>query len=246
MAGNIRGQAAIVTGAARGIGLGIAQRLAEEGCRVILWDVDFSQFDREKAGFEPVLTQVVDVSDRLAVEKAFSEAVEAAGSIEILVNNAGINGPVVAAWEYPPDAWDRVVAINLNGVFHCCRTAVPHMRQRGYGRIVNVASMAGKDGVQYISAYSAAKGGVIAFTKSLAKELAADGVLANCIAPAMAETDLLREMTPEHIAASKAKIPMGRFLQIPEIAAMVAWIAGPECSFTTGFVFDLSGGRATY
>jgi 2-dehydro-3-deoxy-L-rhamnonate dehydrogenase (NAD+) len=246
MAGNIRGHAAIVTGAARGIGLGIAQRLAEEGCRVILWDVDFSQFDREKAGFEPLLTQVVDVSDRLAVEKAFSEAVEAAGSIEILVNNAGINGPVVAAWEYPPDAWDRVVAINLNGVFHCCRAAVPHMRQRGYGRIVNVASMAGKDGVQYISAYSAAKGGVIAFTKSLAKELAADGVLANCIAPAMAETDLLREMTPEHIAASKAKIPMGRFLQIPEIAAMVAWIAGPECSFTTGFVFDLSGGRATY
>ncbi|GEO39841.1 3-oxoacyl-ACP reductase [Skermanella aerolata] len=235
-----------MTGAARGIGLGIAQRLAEEGCRVILWDVDFSQFDRRKAGFEPVLTQVVDVSDRLAVEKAFSEAVEAAGSIEILVNNAGINGPVVAAWEYPPDAWDRVIAINLNGVFHCCRAAVPHMRQRGYGRIVNVASMAGKDGVQYISAYSAAKGGVIAFTKSLAKELAADGVLANCIAPAMAETDLLREMTPEHIAASKAKIPMGRFLQIPEIAAMVAWIAGPECSFTTGFVFDLSGGRATY
>lgn len=246
MAGNIRGQAAIVTGAARGIGLGIAQRLAEEGCRVILWDVDFSQFDREKADFEPLLTQVVDVSDRLAVEKAFSDAVEAAGSIEILVNNAGINGPVVAAWEYPPDAWDRVIAINLNGVFHCCRAAVPHMRQRGYGRIVNVASMAGKDGVQYISAYSAAKGGVIAFTKSLAKELAADGVLANCIAPAMAETDLLREMTPEHIAASKAKIPMGRFLQIPEIAAMVAWIAGPECSFTTGFVFDLSGGRATY
>jgi 2-dehydro-3-deoxy-L-rhamnonate dehydrogenase (NAD+) len=246
MAGNIRGHAAIVTGAARGIGLGIAQRLAEEGCRVILWDVDFSQFDREKAGFEPLLTQVVDVSDRLAVEKAFSEAVEAAGSIEILVNNAGINGPVVAAWEYPPDAWDRVVAINLNGVFHCCRAAVPHMRQRGYGRIVNVASMAGKDGVQYISAYSAAKGGVIAFTKSLAKELAADGVLANCIAPAMAETDLLREMTPEHIAASKAKIPMGRFLQVEEVAAMVAWIAGPECSFTTGFTFDLTGGRATY
>jgi 2-dehydro-3-deoxy-L-rhamnonate dehydrogenase (NAD+) len=246
MAVSIKGQAVIVTGAARGIGLGIARRLADEGCRVILWDVDFSQFDRNSAGFAPLLTQVVDVSDRLAVEKAFSEAVEVAGSIEILVNNAGINGPVVAAWEYPPDAWDRVIAINLNGVFHCCRAAVPHMRQRGYGRIVNVASMAGKDGVQYISAYSAAKGGVIAFTKSLAKELAADGVLANCIAPAMAETDLLREMTPEHIAASKAKIPMGRFLQIPEIAAMVAWIAGPECSFTTGFVFDLSGGRATY
>jgi 2-dehydro-3-deoxy-L-rhamnonate dehydrogenase (NAD+) len=246
MARTIMGQTAIVTGAARGIGLGIAQRLAEEGCRIILWDVDLSRFDRGAAGFEPLLTQIVDVSDRAAVEKAFSEAVEVAGSVEILVNNAGVNGPVVAAWEYPADAWDRVIAINLTGVFNCCRTAVPHMRQRGYGRIVNVASMAGKDGVQYISAYSAAKGGVIAFTKSLAKELATDGVLANCIAPAMAETELFREMTPEHIAASKAKIPMGRFLQIPEIAAMVAWIAGPECSFTTGFVFDLSGGRATY
>jgi 3-oxoacyl-[acyl-carrier protein] reductase len=246
MASNMRGQAAIVTGAARGIGLGIARRLAEEGCRLILWDRDFSSFDQASAGFEPLLRQTVDVSDQAAVERAFAEAVEAAGSIEILVNNAGINGPVTPAWEYPTEVWDRVLAINLNGVFYGCRAAVPHMRQRGYGRIVNVASMAGKDGVQFISAYSAAKGGVIAFTKALAKELAADGVLVNCIAPAMAETELFREMTPEHIAASKAKIPMGRFLQIPEIAAMVAWIASPECSFTTGFAFDLSGGRATY
>jgi NAD(P)-dependent dehydrogenase (short-subunit alcohol dehydrogenase family) len=246
MARSIRGQTAIVTGGARGIGLGIAQRLAEEGSRVILWDLDFSKFDHAQAGFEPLLTQVVDISDCTAVEKAFAAALETAGTIEILVNNAGINGPVVAAWEYPRDAWARVVAINLNGVFFCCRAAVPHMRQRGYGRIVNISSMAGKEGVQFISAYSAAKAGVIAFTKSLAKELAADGVLANCVAPAMAETELFREMTQQHIEAGKAKIPMGRFLQIPEIAAMVAWIASPECSFTTGFVFDLSGGRATY
>jgi 2-dehydro-3-deoxy-L-rhamnonate dehydrogenase (NAD+) len=246
MAKTIKGQTAIVTGAARGIGLGIAQRLSEDGASVILWDVDISTFNRAAAGFEPLLTQAVDVSDRAAVEGAFAEAVEKAGSIEILVNNAGINGPVVPAWEYPPEAWDRVMAINLNGVFYGCQAAVPHMRRQGYGRIVNVASMAGKDGVQYISGYSAAKAGVIAFTKALAKELAADGVLANCIAPAMVETELLREMTEEHIKASKAKIPMGRFLQIPEIAAMVAWIASPECSFTTGFVFDLSGGRATY
>jgi NAD(P)-dependent dehydrogenase (short-subunit alcohol dehydrogenase family) len=246
MVSTIKGQTAIVTGGARGIGLSIARRLADEGCRVILWDLDFSRFDQESAGFEPLLTQTVDVSKDAAVRNAFATAVETAGSAEILVNNAGVNGPVVPAWEYPLDAWDRVLSINLNGVFYCCRAAVPHMRQRGYGRIVNIASMAGKEGVQYISAYSAAKAGVIAFTKSLAKELAADGVLANCIAPAMAETELLREMTQEHIEASKAKIPMGRFLQTHEIAAMVAWIASPECSFTTGFVFDLSGGRATY
>jgi NAD(P)-dependent dehydrogenase (short-subunit alcohol dehydrogenase family) len=243
---NIRGQTAIVTGGARGIGLGIAQRLAGEGCRVILWDRDFSSFNPADAGFHPLAQQVVDISDWTAVEKALARAIEGAGALEILINNAGINGPVAPVWEYPIDAWDRVLSINLNGVFFCCRAAVPHMRERRYGRIVNISSMAGKEGVQFISAYSAAKAGVIAFTKSLAKELAADGVMANCVAPAMAETELFREMTEEHIAASKAKIPMGRFLQIPEIAAIVAWIASPECSFTTGFVFDLSGGRATY
>jgi 3-oxoacyl-[acyl-carrier protein] reductase len=242
----MKGQAAIVTGAARGIGLGIARRLAHEGVRVILWDLDFSAFDAKAAGFVPLATQIVDVSDGPAVEKAFAQALATAGSIEILVNNAGINGPVVPAWEYPYADWQRVIAIDLNGTFHCCRAAVPHMRERGYGRIVNIASIAGKEGVQFISGYSAAKAGVIAFTKALAKELAADGVIANCIAPAMVETELMREMTAEHIKASKAKIPMGRLLQIPEVAAMVAWAASPECSFTTGFVFDLTGGRATY
>jgi 3-oxoacyl-[acyl-carrier protein] reductase len=243
---SIKGQTAIVTGAARGIGLGIARRLTHEGVRVILWDLDFAAFDSGAAGFKPLATQVVDVSDGAAVEKAFAQALATAGSIEILVNNAGINGPVVPAWEYPYEDWQRVIAIDLNGTFHCCRAAVPHMRERGYGRIVNIASIAGKEGVQFISGYSAAKAGVIAFTKALAKELAADGVVANCIAPAMVETELMREMTPEHIKASKAKIPMGRLLQIPEVGAMVAWAASPECSFTTGFVFDLTGGRATY
>jgi 2-dehydro-3-deoxy-L-rhamnonate dehydrogenase (NAD+) len=243
---SIKGQAAIVTGAARGIGLGIAQRLAREGARVILWDLDFSTFDSKAAGFTPLATQVVDISDGAAVEKAFAQSLATAGSIEILVNNAGINGPVLPAWEYPYEDWQRVIAIDLNGTFHCCRAAVPHMRERGYGRIVNIASIAGKEGVQFISGYSAAKAGVIAFTKALAKELAADGVVANCIAPAMVETELMREMTAEHIKASKAKIPMGRLLQIPEVGAMVAWAASPECSFTTGFVFDLTGGRATY
>lgn len=242
----INGQTAIVTGGARGIGLAIAERLAREGCRVILWDLDFAAFDAKLHGFVPFLRQKVDVADAASVEAAFREALAAAGTIEILVNNAGINGPVVPMWEYPVETWNKVLAVDLNSVFHCCRAAVPHMRERGYGRIVNIASMAGKDGVPFISGYSAAKGGVIAFTKAIARELAGDGVLVNCIAPAMAETELMKEMTTQHIETMKAKIPMGRFLQVEEVGAMVAWIAGPECSFTTGFVFDLSGGRATY
>jgi 3-oxoacyl-[acyl-carrier protein] reductase len=240
------GQVAIVTGAVRGIGRGIAKRLAQEGARIVVWDRETAGFDAGDAGFEPALLQTVDVADYAAVERAFEATLEGLGRVDILVNNAGINGPVHPSWEYPPDVWERVVAIDLNGVFHCCRAAVPTMRASGYGRIVNVASIAGKEGGPGIAAYSAAKGGVIAFTKSLAKELTPSNVLVNCIAPVITETDLFREMTPEHIAAMKAKIPMGRFLLIDEIAAMVAWIASPECSFTTGFTFDLSGGRATY
>jgi 2-dehydro-3-deoxy-L-rhamnonate dehydrogenase (NAD+) len=243
---SLQGQTAIVTGGARGIGAGIGRRLASEGCRVILWDLDFSRFDQAHAGFTPLLTQVVDVADPATVEAAFDFACEVAGGIDILVNNAGINGPVLPAWEYPVQAWQRVLAINLDGVFHCCRVAAPHMRQRAYGRIVNIASIAGKEGNPNNAAYAAAKAGVIAYTKSLAKELAGSGVLANCVAPTMAETDLLQQMTPEFIAAIKQKIPLGRFVEVAEIAAMVAWIASPECSFTTGFVFDLTGGRATY
>ncbi|MFF7707867.1 SDR family oxidoreductase [Pseudomonas sp. NPDC007930] len=241
----LQGQTAIVTGGMRGIGLGIAKRLHAAGARIVIWDLAVDSWAAD-AGFEPVLRQAVNVASLASVQAAFKEAVEQLGQVHILVNNAGINGPVIPCWEYPPEAWDQVLAVDLNGVFYGCRTVIPHMREHGYGRIVNVASMAGKDGVQYISAYSAAKAGVIAFTKAAAKELAQDGVLLNCVAPAMAETALMAEMTPEHITASKAKIPMGRFLQIEEIANMVTWIAGPECSFTTGFVFDLSGGRATY
>ena len=242
----LEGQTAIITGGMRGIGLGIAKRLRQAGANIVIWDLNVDTWDADGAGFTPSLRQAVNVADLASVQGAFAEVVAQLGRVDILVNNAGINGPVVESWNYPVEAWDQVLAIDLTGVFYCCRTAIPHMRERGYGRIVNVASMAGKDGVQYISAYSAAKAGVIAFTKSAAKELAQDGVLLNCIAPAMVETGLMAEMTPEHITASKAKIPMGRFLQIEEIANMVTWIAGPECSFTTGFVFDLSGGRATY
>jgi NAD(P)-dependent dehydrogenase (short-subunit alcohol dehydrogenase family) len=242
----LEGQCAIVTGGARGIGLGIARRLAADGCRVALWDLDCAAFDAGAAGFSPAHLQTVDVADLAAVERAFAAAESALGKVDILVNNAGVNGPVVPAWEYPPDAWDRVLAVDLTGVFYCCRAAVPAMRARGYGRIVNVASIVGKEGSAGIAAYAAAKAGVIGFTKSLARELVDAGVLVNAIAPVITETDLFREMTAEHIANARARIPMNRFLRIPEIAAMVAWIAGPECSFTTGFVFDLSGGRATY
>ena len=242
----LEGQTAIITGGMRGIGLGIAQRLHRAGARIVIWDLKVEGWDAAANGFTPALLQAVNVASLQSVEAAFAQVLEQLGQVEILVNNAGINGPVTPCWEYPVEAWDQVLAIDLTAVFYCCRTAIPHMRERKYGRIVNVASMAGKDGVQYISAYSAAKAGVIAFTKSAAKELAQEGVLLNCIAPAMVETGLMAEMTQEHITASKAKIPMGRFLQIEEIANMVTWIAGPECSFTTGFVFDLSGGRATY
>ena len=239
-------QVAIVTGAARGIGLGIARRLAQDGGRVVVWDRDADAFDAASAGFDPVAVQSVDVADIASVERAFAATLQMTSRVDILVNNAGINGPVATVSEYPLDAWDRVVAVNLTGVFYCCRVMVPHLRAAGYGRIVNVASIAGKEGSPGIAAYAAAKAGVIGFTKSLANELTKSGVLVNCIAPVITETDLFKEMTPAHIAAMKAKIPMGRFLTIPEIAAMVAWIASPECSFTTGATFDLSGGRATY
>jgi len=244
--GALEGQVAIVTGAVRGIGLGIARRLAKEGARVVVWDRDAVSFDAAAAGFAPVLIQTVDVADRGSVDGAFAATIGATKCVDILVNNAGINGPIHSTWEYPPEAWEQVIAVDLTGVFHCCRAVVPTMRAAGYGRIVNVASIAGKEGGPGIAAYAAAKGGVIAFTKSLAKELTPSNVLVNAIAPVITETDLFKEMTAEHIATMKAKIPMGRFLTIDEIAAMVAWIASPECSFTTGATFDLSGGRPTY
>lgn len=237
---------AIVTGGARGIGLAIARKLSAQGASVVIWDRELGEWDGARAGFEPKLQVAVDVSSSAEVRAAFDRTLCAVPHVDILVNNAGINGPVSPCWEYPEDAWHRVIAVDLDSVFHCCRVAIPHMRSRGGGRIVNVASIAGKEGVQFISAYSAAKAGVIAFSKAAAKELAQDNVLINCVAPAMVETELLAQTSEEHIAASKAKIPMGRFLQASEVASMVAWIAGPECSFTTGFTFDLTGGRATY
>jgi 2-dehydro-3-deoxy-L-rhamnonate dehydrogenase (NAD+) len=247
MTGQLVGQVAIVTGGARGIGFGIAGRLAREGCHVVIWDKDTSGFNAATAAFKPAALLTVDVSDLSSVERGFSDTMAAVGNrLDILVNNAGVNGPVLPFWDYPIDAWHRVMAVDLTGVFHCCRVAVETMRKAGYGRIVNISSITGKEGSPGIAAYAAAKAGVIGFTKSIARELVGTGVLVNCVAPVITETDLFKEMTPEHIASTKAKIPMGRFLTVDECAAMVAWIASPECSFCTGVVFDLSGGRATY
>ena len=242
----LQGQVAIVTGAAKGIGRGIGARLARGGCRVVVWDREPAAFDAAAAGFQPVAIEDVDVGDLASVERAFAATMARVERLDILVNNAGVNGPVAPVWEYPLDAWDRVLRVDLTGVFHCCRVAVPTMRAAGYGRIVNVSSITGKEGAPYIAAYAAAKAGVIGFTKSLAKELVGSGVLVNAIAPVITETDLFREMTREHIEAARAKIPMGRFLTVEEIGAMVAWIASPECSFCTGVAFDISGGRGTY
>ncbi|MBL8834850.1 MAG: SDR family oxidoreductase [Alphaproteobacteria bacterium] len=244
MTARFSGQTAIVTGGARGIGLAIAQRLADEGCRIVVWDRDLAP--ARQGGFQPALAQRVDVTSLASIEAAFAEAVAAYGQVQVLVNNAGVNGPVLPAWEYPPDAWDRVLAVDLTGVFYCCRAVVPHMRDKAYGRIVTIASIAGKEGMPGITAYSAAKAGVIGYSKALARELATSGVTVNCIAPAITETELFQEMTEAHIASAKARIPMGRFCKVDEIAAQVAYVASPECSFTTGFVFDVTGGRATY
>jgi NAD(P)-dependent dehydrogenase (short-subunit alcohol dehydrogenase family) len=241
---------AIVTGGASGIGLETSRRLVASGCRAVtLWDRDEAALGRAAASLErgaALRVQALDVADPAAVERAAREARDAMGGIDILVNSAGITGPNMPTWEYPIDAWRTVVDINLNGIFFCLRAVVPIMRAARYGRIVNIASVAGKEGNPNASAYSASKAGVIALTKSVAKELVHDGVIVNCIAPAAVETPMFAQMTKEHVDFMLSKIPMGRFGTPQEVAALIVWLCSDEVSFSTGAAFDISGGRATY
>jgi 2-dehydro-3-deoxy-L-rhamnonate dehydrogenase (NAD+) len=238
---------AIVTGAARGIGLAIARRLHDDGCAVALADIDVDQARVEASSIgEGAMPLDLDVADGEACERGVAEVVDRFGGLDVLVNNAGIGGDAHPVDGYPIDMWLRVMAINLNGVFLCCRAVLPHMLAKGRGWIVNVASIAGKEGNPNMCAYSASKAGVIGFTKSLGKEVAQKGVIVNCVTPAVIETEILLQLNQQAVDYMVARIPMGRTGKPEEVAALVSWLSSPECSFTTGGVFDISGGRATY
>jgi 2-dehydro-3-deoxy-L-rhamnonate dehydrogenase (NAD+) len=246
---DLKGRQAIVTGGAQGIGFAIAERLLRSGAAVRLWDIDAAKLDeacRALATLGPVRGDAVELTDDAAVAAATARAVEADGRIDILVNNAGITGGNALTWDLDPVVWRRVIEVNLVAPYLTCRHVAPRMMAAGYGRIVNIASVAGKEGNPNASHYSASKAGLIALTKSLGKELATKGVLVNAVTPAVAKTAMFAQMTQQHIDYMLGKIPMGRFLEVEEIAAMVAWLSSEDCSFSTGAVFDITGGRATY
>jgi 2-dehydro-3-deoxy-L-rhamnonate dehydrogenase (NAD+) len=246
---DLKNRSAIVTGGARGIGFAIAERMLASGAAVVLWDIDAAALDKAAAALKSagrVDTASVDVTDEAAIARAVEAALRDCGKIDILVNNAGITGGNAPLWRLEPEVWRRVVEVNLVAPYLTCRAVVPHMTAAGYGRIVNIASIAGKEGNPNASHYSASKAGLIALTKSLAKELASTGVLVNAVTPAAAKTELFAQMKQEHIDYMLSKIPMNRFVEVDEIAALVAWLASEDCSFSTGAVFDISGGRAVY
>jgi len=246
---DLTGRVAVITGAARGIGYATAVRALRSGATVSLWDVDTEMLQRaavELARIGEISSVHVELTDHQAVEAAAASTLSTHRRIDILVNNAGITGGNAPAWELDPEAWRRVIDVNLTGAFLTCRAIVPHMLSGGYGRIVNVASIAGKEGNPNASHYSASKAGLIGFTKSLAKELATRKVIVNCVTPAVARTEILSQMKQEHIDYMLSRIPMGRFVEVDEIAALVCWLASEDCSFSTGGVFDITGGRATY
>ena len=241
---DLKGRVAVITGGARGIGYAIAERCRRSGAKIALWDAEGAAAAAAK--LEGAIASTLDVTDAAAVSGALEATERRLGPVDIMVASAGITGPNLSVAEYPVDAWRRVIEVNLTGVFLCNRAVTPGMAKRGYGRIVNIASIAGKEGNPNAAAYSASKAGVIALTKSLGKELAATGVRVNCVAPAVVKTDLFAQMTEQHIQYMLSKIPLGRFGTVEEVAALVTWLCSEECSFSTGAAFDLSGGRATY
>jgi 2-dehydro-3-deoxy-L-rhamnonate dehydrogenase (NAD+) len=246
---DLKKKVAVITGGARGIGYAIAERMLDSGANVCLWDIDEQQLNVAKEGLEKKgRTEIIDadLTDESQVLSATEKVISLFGKIDILVNNAGITGGNAPTWELDPAVWRKVIEVNLIAPFLTCHAVVPKMLINGYGRIVNVGSIAGKEGNPTASHYSASKAGLIGLTKSLGKELATKNILVNCITPAAAKTDLFDQMTQQHLDYMLSKIPMNRFLMVEEVAAMVAWLASEECSFTTGGVFDISGGRAVY
>lgn len=246
-AGRFKGRVAVVTGGASGIGFAISERVVAEGGSAAIWDVDTGAGAKAaaKLGGE-ALGVGVDVSQEDSVTAAVAETVKKFGRIDVLVTSAAITGPNATTWDYPSDKWRQVIDINVNGVFYCCRNIVPVMQKNDYGRIVNIASIAGKEGNPNASAYSTSKAAVIGLTKSLGKELAKSKITVNCVTPAAVKTPIFDQMTQAHIDFMLSKIPMARFGQVDEVASLVTWLASEECSFSTGAVFDVSGGRATY
>ena len=241
---NLENRVAIVTGGAQGFGLAITKRFIESGARVLIWDKDTEYLN--KVDLKNTQKIEVDVSNYKSVENAFAESLTHENKIDILINNAGIAGPNFKTWDYPLEEWQKVIDIDLTGVFYCCKIIVPHFIKNNYGRIVNISSIAGKEGNPNAMPYSAAKAGVIALTKSLGKELAENNISVNCVTPAPAKTRIFDQITQEHIDYMLSKIPRNRFVLVEELASLVAWMSSEENSYTTGSTFDLSGGRATY
>ena len=242
---DLKDKVAVVTGGAQGFGLAIVEKFLASDAKVIIWDKDKEMMSSLNLG-DNVHTVEVDVTNFDSVTKATEQSLKIHNSIDILVNNAGIAGPSFKTWEYPIDEWQKVIDIDLSGVFYCCKSVVPHMIEKNYGKIVNIASIAGKEGNPNAMPYSAAKAGVIALTKSLGKELADKNIAINCVTPAAAKTRIFDQISQEHIDYMLSKIPRGRFIKVDELASMVSWLVSEENSYTTGAVFDLSGGRATY
>ena len=241
---NLENRVAIVTGGAQGFGLAITKRFIESGAKVLVWDKDTEYLN--KVDLKNTHKIEVDVSNYKNVENAFAESLTHENKIDILINNAGIAGPNFKTWDYPLEEWQKVIDIDLSGVFYCCKTITPHFIKNNYGRIVNISSIAGKEGNPNAMPYSAAKAGVIALTKSLGKELAENNISVNCVTPAPAKTRIFDQITQEHIDYMLSKIPRNRFVLVEELASLVAWMSSEENSYTTGSTFDLSGGRATY